>query len=198
MTKYWIAMNSPKGKPIPTREELLEKFRAIEEPRDRALVCFLFLTAARIREALIITRKQIRREGKYYVIRLPTEKKHVILKKITLSDGHKKFKVARRLEVRDVPINIERDRDFIALMSPWIKSRSPNGSLWGFKTRQRAWQILGKYGLFPHLLRHARITYLVTVRGFTDQELVQFIGWANSEPAKYYVHMRWQDIAKRV
>lgn len=190
-------MKSPKDRRILSRNELLEIINGIKNPRDRALICFLYLTGARISEALQVTKNDIEEREGYILINLPTLKKYKILGKTTLPDGRKKLLTQRDIQRRVVPINPARDQEFLDHIIGWFQAQV-NITLFGFKSRIRAWQILHRYDLFPHYLRHLRLTHLVTERNFTDQDLIKFTGWADSKPAKYYIHLRWEDIAKKV
>lgn len=190
-----------RGKPILSKEELLELFRSIDDIKVRALVVMLYLTGARIKEMLNVSKRDIKdvrgKSGNFWVVRMMTEKKYDIVEKIKLNGDRKRFVTNKRIEYRNVPINAIRDIEFLKLAWDWIHGKSKNERLFEF-SRQRAWKLLKKYDIFPHYLRHLRLTHLVSDMNFTDQELVQFTGWADSKPAKIYTHLRWQDIAKKV
>ena len=191
-----------KGLRVLSMDSFYEKVSAIPGDKERALIVMLYLTGARISEIVRELRKSdIHRVegsiGKFLVIRIRVLKKYDIVEKIKIDEDHKKFITKGRIEYRNVPINIEKDRRFIQLARSWIKGKGKNDILFQFN-RQFAWRIVRRYGFMPHYLRHLRLTHLVSERGFTDQDLVQFTGWADSKPAKIYTHLRWQDIARKV
>jgi len=184
-----------------SRREITQVIRSEKVPRNRALMSLLYLTGARISEALLAKRKDmwkevIGEEG-FIVIRMRTLKKYDIIDKHLNADGTKTFTTRLRTEHRNIPIRISRDRDILNHLIGWANSKR-SGELLFPISRQWAWKIMNKHGFFNHYWRHCRNTHLVTQRNFTDQDLVKFHGWADSKPATIYTHLRWKDLAKKM
>ncbi len=191
-----------KGLPVISKDELYNEVSSIPNERDRALITMLYLVGARISEMVNSVRRsditKAELDGNiYWVVRIRTLKKYDILEKVRVDEEHKKFVTQLREEYRNGPISIERDKRFLELVIEWINLLKPDEFLFPI-SRQFAWEIVKRYGMMPHYLRHLRLTHLVTEQGFTDQDLVQFTGWSDSKPARIYSHLRWQDIAKKI
>jgi len=164
--------------------------------RDRALFSLLYLSGARIGEIVYLLKKKdfefVRFQNKnFMVVELYTEKN-------------------RKHPIRRVPVNVEKERTLVNFVLQYIDSLTDDDSLFHF-TKQRAWQIVGailknykqksrtnKFMNANHFLRHCRLTHLVTMHDFTDQDLVQFTGWSNSIPATTYSHLRFKDLARKM
>lgn len=82
---------------------------------------------------------------------------------------------------------------FIEYIQKYLKTIEEEDYLYSI-TRQRAGQILSKVGLFPHYLRHLRLTHLVLDYNFNSEALRRFTGWKDARPASYYVHLNVNDI----
>lgn len=54
--------------------------------------------------------------------------------------------------------------------------------------------VVKETGINPHGFRKIRGYHLVTKFNWTDQQLVKFMGWTDSRPAKYYIKLRGRDI----
>lgn len=196
-------------KGIFSREKIVEIAKSIPKlyqtnypfkERDRALFCFLYLTGARVEEVV---------RGKK---KLGVKKKDLELVKI---DG-KDFLVVslytlknRKHPIRKVPIPIEKEGELVKYILDYVKNLNGSDYLFPF-TKQRAWQIVrfilikfkkrsnNKFMNANHFLRHCRLTHLVTIYDFTDQDLVKFAGWGSSAPAAVYSHLRFKDLARKM
>jgi len=164
--------------------------------RDRALFSLLYLTGARIGEIVKRVKKKdfefIRFQNKQFmIVELYTEKN-------------------RLHPLRRTPISIEKEKELVDYVTQYMENLEDEDYLFPF-TKQRAWQIINlilrynkprnrknKFMNANHFLRHCRLTHLVTNYDFTDQDLVQFTGWANSIPAKSYMHLRFKDLARKM
>lgn len=171
--------------------------------RDRALFYFLYLTGARIIEALNVRIQDVRKEGNgIHTVRLTTVKN-------------------RRTRFRMIPIlhhKIERPMlEYILnyIGKPrWKKARGDDSLVFPGLSKRNAWNRLAKETITlravmgtrviekytkkinPHYLRHCRLSHLVQYYGFNDTQLTRFAGWTNSEPAQIYVHLDWKDLAR--
>lgn len=162
--------------------------------RDSALFCLLYLTGGRVGEVLRLKKRdfEIIRVGgiKFLIVEMYTEK-------------HRKH------PMRNVPINMEKEMELLRPIFLYLDKLRNKDKLFAF-TIQRAWQIIGgiicnykkryknKFMNANHFLRHCRLTHLVTMHDFTDQDLVRFVGWTNSVPATTYTHLRFKDLAKKM
>ena len=179
---------------VPTRSQLVEMIRGVDgrspkhQVRNRALFSFAYLTGGRISE--IVKR----------------------VKKINLELGHddgrdilfvKNFYTLknRRHPNRTLPIPVYLEEEIYQFLDDYLETLKPMDTLFDF-SRVSAWKIIsGAVAKFKdrsrnrmlnacHFLRHTRNSHLVTYYKFTDQQLVQWNGWSNSEPVKYYMHLR--------
>jgi integrase len=187
-----------RNKIIKIAEEMpnLTRPRYRYKSRDRALFCLTYLTGARVGELVKRVRKKdfefARIQDKdFLVIELYTEKN-------------------RRHPIRKIPIPIEKEERLVSFILEYLDELGDRSKLFDF-TKQRAWQIIGsvlrkykrrnrknKFMNANHFLRHCRLTHLVTIYDFTDQDLVKFTGWSNSIPATIYSHLRFKDLARKM
>jgi integrase len=171
------------GQDIPSQQQILEMARNIRNPGHRTLFVLSYLTAGRVNEVLDLEWSQFKMEERLG--------RKVMTIYHMLNEKHK----TRKSKTFHIPI--DREKELVRLILPYLNTRK-GGRIFRFRTRQRAWQILNKLGLFPHYLRHVRLTHLVTIYGFSDQLLVKFAGWTNSLPAQYYMELRAEDILEKM
>lgn len=166
---------------IPTPEETKKWLASIGHARNRFLLTALYLTAGRVREVIGLTKENITTEfhnGKEYIIVDMMNEKN------------------RRRKRKRLPISKEREGVLSEIFLTYISGLE--GTLFTFKTRQRAHQICRKYGVNPHWLRHLRLTHLVMHYDFNDQLLTRFAGWTSSVQAKHYIEFRMEDFLRRL
>lgn len=175
--------------PIPRAyiEKLIKK---TPELRVKALVALLYLTGKRIGELLPTQpsdykrRKYLRREMLYVHVQL--EKKGTV-RHPTEKHPHPKL---RPPQFADIPI-IMRD-PFTKHILNWLDFRKehPHRHLFGFGTRQRAWQILTTLDkdIWVHWFRHMRFSHLSET--MNPYELKDFADFETLEPAVSYVHTK--------
>jgi len=149
--------------------------------RDRALIKLAFLTAARVSELVELRPEDLRIEGRYLVVEIVTRKN---------PDE----------PVRAIPVPL--DDPWVQDILAWLEKIRRDGSAWLFPGRGREGhltdravrKIVARLGLgWPHRLRHSRLTELAR-KGASDQKLTKFAGWADSRPAKFYIHLNWRDL----
>jgi integrase len=145
--------------------EILDK----AEPREKALVCTLYLVGCRINEALKLRAEDIREDQNRVFIRIAYSKRE---------DKKGKFHVV-------LIKKSDKNREFLDPILYYIEGRE--GLLFNI-TRQRAWQKLKQLNpeLYPHLFRHTRATRLAE-RGATSQQLKVYFGWNKTGSADPYV-----------
>jgi len=172
---------NPKEMPLMDKEELLSALNILEKTRDRALVSSLYLTGARISEIVRKLRKnQIKIRGKFLIVEgVPILKRR-----------------EKEFLKRNIPINMEKERPFVNIFLRWYES-CPTPILFNI-SRIHAWRIINKVGLFPHYLRHLRLSHLVTEYGFNSSELRHFTGWKEETTASWYVHLRTEDLMRKM
>lgn len=172
------------GLRVPSIDEisyLISRIDTSTHERDKALFGFLYLSAARIGE---VVRKITKEQVKFVVYRdKPFMRiEHVLCEK-------------RRGEIhRVIPSPIWNEKEITGHIISWMEKMPPNKPLFRI-SRQRAWTIINKkYGLYNHYFRHCRLTHLVTVYGYNDQELTKYAGWVNSKMASTYSHLMVKDL----
>ena len=190
----------------------------------QALIAFLYLTAARVEEVVglikrvsgetkeqrkvqvrgaeairinQITFENLNDEPFMVVNNMPTLKR-----KLKSKDAY--GKEINRIPTRTTGIWIRDDKELASYIKSYIDSlREINPMLPLFKmTYQRAWQIssmiqiLPEKNAFNHYWRHLRLSHLAGNYGFTDMQLQQYVGWANTNMAGKYVHLDWRSLGK--
>lgn len=176
---------NPEAMKMPSRQELLNVIEKIYNLEHRALICFLYLTGARIGELLDI---------KKYQLEFDTIKGTPFL----IINNVKTLK--RRTPVfRRVPIPLtKREQPFLKPFLDFIKPLEQDELLFKFD-RKKAWAIVkDKTYLFPHYLRHIRLTHLKIEHGFDALDLKQFTGWKDTRPAETYAHLDVRSIAEKM
>jgi len=176
--------------------EFQKKVEGIKKLRDRALICCLYLTGARISEI-------VRYNDKFYpgfkASQIKYEKHKgedlVIFTNIPILKNRK-----RKRKLRNIPVISNKDMDYFLIeLFRYVQGLSGENPVLFPISRVRAWQIVNQHlGLFPHYLRHLRTTHLVVVHGFDPASLREFHGWANSAPADTYTHLNWRNIADKM
>lgn len=210
MTRSSIRSDPPDRRKI---EQVINKF---ESPLYRALITFLFLTGARIKEAVGLTYTSDLYAPDEKSL---SEKKALLKKNITITNSK------MYLKKKDFDFNPENFPDYVVVTIPNEKHKSGlkykkipypkddrlakyiNEHLTTLNdddmvfplVRQKVLRELKKIEplWFNHLFRHSRLSELAS-KGASDQYLTQFAGWEDSRPSKRYVHMRWQDLIEKV
>lgn len=183
-------MAGRKRRPEKIRRPTIRQFEAVVEGipllRDKAFICFLYLTGARISEIV----RQIRR---FQVEFTKIEGKSFIM-------VHNVITLKRRKEIyRDIPIPVnDFETPFLEPVIEYLRHIPSNRFLFDF-SRFNGYRIIReKTYLFPHYFRHLRLTHLVTEYGFSERDLTFFTGWADGRQATTYTHLNLKDLARKL
>lgn len=187
--------------PALDRYEILHNIRQARNPRDKALIATLYLTACRIEELLKykhyrlditgqpVKKEQIEIRGDEIIFR------NIRCLKLTRTRNGVK---EQRAQVRNIPIIINAlEQPLINYLTDYIKTLALEDPLFNI-TRWRAYQILSQIGIYPHLLRHARLTHLAVDYDFGEAQLRHFTGWSTSNTAKHYTHLNIGDLLSKM
>jgi len=198
-------------KPIPepiSQEEIFNLGKTIQDLQDKALFYFLYLTGARITEAL------------------QTQCRDISLKNLKLKSGRRVKAIAidlltlkRRKGIprRTIFVNpMGLDKEMYKVIEELRTSRpKPDTYLFEYgdiksqKARKNAyWHIkkitysirgieppdgkmvlMPDFGLYLHYLRHCRATHLAQVYGYNNRELMLYFGWSSSQVADVYTNL---------
>lgn len=149
-------------------EELLNKSIGFSDAKEfRSLTAFLYITGARIREALELTKKDFNMDNHYVYIRVKTLKTTDAVPYRTLQIG---------LETQYLDIILDR-----------LFELGENDKLWNihYRTYLRRLQSVIP-NAWTHLFRHTRMTKFAEKK-YNEFQLQAWAGWADSRPAKKYV-----------
>ena len=95
-----------------------------------------------------------------------------------------------------LPIPIDKEIEILKYLNDYLASLQPEELLFKF-TPIRARQIINKStGMNIHFIRHIRATHLITLYSFNEQMLIKFMGWSDSRPAKSYMQLSSEDLAR--
>jgi len=98
---------------------------------------------------------------------------------------------------RAIPILIKKEQKFMEIIKEYLNTLNEDDPLFPI-VRSRAYQIMSKVGLFPHYLRHLRLTHLTIEYGFRVAELMEFTGWGSSHSADSYIHLNVANLKDRM
>jgi len=169
------------------QSEILQLIKKLSSLRDQAFLCCLYLTGARVSEAIQIKTEDVHNINGLTVIDVFTLKRK------------------KGVPIRKIPLPKESEMTQIFLQ--WIEQCKKLGAKYVFHNaknvnkpikRCNAWKIVKKADakLFPHLFRHYRLSHLA--EKMNPSELMQFAGWSNLQPSGTYIHLSYQLLAKKV
>lgn len=198
-------MTPARKKPWPYPMSLNQLAQIIENYKqpERALASFLYLYAARVSEATNFLAGDLIAEtylGKKVLVAkdLPTlkNKKHKTRSLVVTVNGVEGIMAIDLAEYADqiMPdvklFELSRQQAYnrISKQTATIKVRKPNGKM----------GLLENFKIHPHYFRHCRAAHLVTHHHFDEISLMRFMGWSSPVLAETYVHMDWQDFARRM
>jgi integrase len=192
--KYKMLGHAYKKEVPPTRPEILGALCQLPVLRDRALLSFLYLTGCRISEVVRYKHRSKDWKGE------PIKKDQVeIQSDFIIIHNVRVLKTRKEIRFKKVPIRVNSlEHPFInQFLEYFNKISDPNAYLFDI-TRQRAFQILKTVGIFPHLLRHTRVTHLISDYDFSVPQLQKFFGWIKWDSAGEYAHLDIRDIMKKL
>lgn len=168
-----------------TQDEILECISNSEKLIYKAFISLSYLTGGRVSEIVRTVKKKHISYRKFngrnfMIITLPYTKKHP------------------KHPPRKLPTPIDKEGKFVEIIEKYISKLKSDDVLFPF-SRITGWKIIKKYtGERHHWLRHCRISHLITLYNYNDQELVKFAGWSNSKPLEIYAHLRTEDLMKKM
>ena len=176
----------PEEMKMPSRQELLNVINKIYNLEHKALVCFLYLTGARVGEIV----KQVKK--------FQLEFENIRGKPFLMVNNVLTLK-RKRLVYRRIPIPLtKRERLFLQPFLDYVDPLPKDAVLFNMD-RKMAWSIIrNKTYLFPHYLRHIRLTHLKLHHNFDSLDLKKFTGWKDTRPAEVYAHLDVRDIAEKM
>ncbi|MEM1661006.1 MAG: site-specific integrase [Candidatus Bathyarchaeia archaeon] len=146
--------------------------------RDKALIAWLYATAARVSEIVKVFKKSdVKILADHIEATVKTEK-----------NREQPFRVLY------LPLNDK----YVKLSLSYIMSAPDQQPVWNM-SRQYVHKLLRMLGykigvkLHPHLIRHTRLTHLVIYADFNEFQLMRWAGWSSIEPALKYVHLSNKD-----
>jgi len=181
---------------IPTQAEIFLTASSVKNPVYRALFVFEYLSGGRVSEIVRRMKKKqlenIKIDGKDFISfnNLYTEKNIQINR-------------------RSLPIPIFKEERLYKLASEHLNSLLDDDIIFDF-SRITAWKhirrivkTIKEFSKNPflnsnHFLRHCRLTHLVTIYDYNEQELIRFAGWTDGRPAKSYIQLKITDLARKM
>ena len=168
-------------------------------PNDQILYLILYLTGARIGEVLRLQVRDINISDEFMTFNIYTEKN-------------------RRHPIREIPVRIRANTAnpetvMADIIIEGIANKSPDTYLFNI-SRYLAHKRINKLSIvtkatignerleyyelkiYPHYLRHCRLTHLRQLYAFDALAMMQFAGWSNVAPTRIYVHSGVKDLMK--
>lgn len=183
MYMTWEYQKELQEKPIQTMSEMKDFIRAIPDDRDRALVTLCYLTAGRISEVLEL-------KGINLIPETVNNRPILLVKNMANRKNRKRH-------FKNLPIPLDKEGEFWDIIKGYVETGIKEMRIFTI-TPTRAWQILKKYDINPHFLRHIRLTHLVTYYDFNEALLIRFAGWTDGRPARHYMEIKWKDLLQKM
>jgi len=170
----------------------------------RVLYYLLYLTGARLNEALKLRRKDIKVHtisGKrVYLIRLITLKNKISPERYVPIIEDSSIVSYMIEEILEYISNINEENKLFRTYDRAVQRVFERIK---FTTRAREGgtdNIIDEYTfkLWPHYLRHCRIEHLLNKYNLNDPAMVALMGWTDSRPLRMYGSRDWQSIAKKM
>lgn len=177
-----------------TQTQISTKINSIDDPQWRAFFSLLYLSGCRISEIIPYTKKGLEGLKRGQIETQDFDgKTFLVLKNVPI--------LKRRYKIyKNIPLPTHYETSLIQNVQDFIKPISEDTILFPFY-RQKVFRASKKYfgkDIFPHLWRHYRASILVSDYGLDESRLVHFIGWHDSRMASTYVHLNWEDIARKM
>jgi hypothetical protein len=184
---------------IPSHGKIIEIIYGISDIRTKALFILEYLTAGRVTELCNGIEKD--NKGKPMGVRDGITKKNIeYVKKngrdIILINLHNNKNKRKRFKF--IPVPVDKEPELLKQLNLYLQTKTDDEVLFDFG-KIRAYQLIrAATGWNNHYIRHVRLSHLVMYYDFNDQLLVQYAGWDDARPAKYYVMLRWSDILDKL
>jgi integrase len=207
-------------KPVPdpiSQETLYNLGKTAGSHQDTALFFFLYLTGARITEALQVRCDEISLDTKP----LPSGKKVKCITIRILTLKHRKGIPRRTIPVNLIGLDLKMFQEINKLRATRAKGDDylfDYGDIQSGKARWKAYHhikkitysirgiappdgrvvVMADFGINLHYLRHCRATHLSTTYGYKEHELMLFFGWATIAPGTTYVNLNPTELLSRI
>jgi len=167
------------------------------------LASFLYLTGARITEALNVKFRDIEiKSDNLILVDLRTLKSKIYT-------------------IRKIPISpVKTDKPFFEILKIYLTEEEfdKEDYVFPFSSRFLVYRIFEKitienllqldpnsrkwiekdYKLHPHYFRHCRLSHLVSIFNFSELELMRFAGWSSTKPCVFYIKLNYKDLLKKM
>jgi integrase len=195
-------------KPIPfaiSREEIYELGKRLHNQEQRALFYTLYVTGARVSEALQIPKRDIQRE-----IQDGREVCRFTVMTLKKKSGNAS---PRGLSVPIEGIEGEMVKE---ILSYWDSINEPDTRLFHY-SRTRVWNLFSHlrvdiravtpqkefidllgFKIHPHYLRHCRATHFAVYWGWNNPyDFMKWFGWEDANRPMTYIQLDWKDWLKK-
>lgn len=183
--------------PVSALWDIAKQYR---RPATKALFCACYLTGGRISEVLKMKPRDITEKEKTYMVFLTT-----------LKNKRQHF---RNLPIAKSPVT-ECEGYMTDFLLDYARGINSDFSLFTFRRcaatnrlRRKTFRTRGfllkeiyedkEFTLYPHYLRHSRLTHLVANYGFDVAHLTAFAGWTDPTPAMIYVQLAGKDLSRKL
>jgi len=177
-----------------TRDGLLNVIANCKSLKEQALIAVLYVTGGRASEVVNYYNPKTKHKEKT-LHRFNFEEGKYKGMRVFWIKGMKVLKMRRKDVYKGVPISYKHDSEFIWYITQYLKTLDKKEPLFDM-SRQSAWNILNKYGLFPHLIRALRAIDLVQYYEMSIPEVVKFIGWKEYSTIQHYLKLSPLDLIK--
>jgi len=177
-----------------TRDGLLNIISNCESLMEQALIATLYITGGRVSEVVNYYNPYTKHK-EHGLCRFNFEEGKYKGMRVFWIKGMKVLKMRGKEVYKGVPVSYKHDSEFIWYITEYLKTLDKKDPLFDI-ARQSAWNILNKYGLFPHLIRALRAIDLVQYYDMSIPEVVKFIGWKEYSTIQHYLKLSPLDLIK--
>lgn len=209
-------IKKPIAEPI-SQEEIFNLGRTVQDPQDRALIYFIYLTGGRINECLQVQCRDIRlkriklKSGRWVkgiAVDLLTLKRRKGIPRRTIFINpmgldKEMFNVIEELRVsrHKMDTYLFRYGDIKsqkARKNAYWHVKAVKYSIRGIAPPDGKMVLMPDFGIHPHYLRHCRTTHLNAIYGYNDHELMLYFGWASTAMATRYTNLNPVELMGRI
>lgn len=198
--------------PVP-QETILNLGLSIPDLEVRALYFTLYLTAARIGEALRLRQSDISGSDNCVYFDLITEKTMLRTADGAIQYGRRVVPVALYSTKRQVDLI---EKEMFGQVQNWTNQLKPDSPLFRYPPDRRtnvnyqfrnlitqttsntSGNLRVDCRVHPHILRHWRLSHLSRIYNFNDSQLREITGWRTNKLASVYVQTTTQDLADKM